>query len=119
MASDFLSFIIRNWNSLFHYFWDLIYPNLLIVFLLVYSGLFYFYFISSITNQFNRVVFAFIFGCEPFLSLLERNFKISKTKVAKISLKSSEILTYYLKNMFLLALMLQDCCSFCSMTYYF
>ena len=75
---------MENWNSLFYYFLTcyMLY-NPLITFPLFYSYLFYFYFISSIANQFCRVIFAFIFGCAPFFFLLERNFKISRNEVTK------------------------------------
>ena len=64
----------------------------------------------------SLVIFAYIFVCGPFFFLLEQNFKISKTGVAKISfafrsLKSKiYIWTYYVKDIFPLGPMLQNCC---------
>ena len=81
-----LIFIMKKWNSLFHYFYDLFYALQFLICLSFILLLFYFCFISSIICNFVANIFAFIFGSAPCFFLLERNFKICKIEAAKISL---------------------------------
>ena len=81
-----LIFIMKKWNSLFHYFYDLFYALQFLICLSFILLLFYFSFISSIICNFVANIFAFIFGSAPCFFLLERNFKICKIEAAKISL---------------------------------
>ena len=80
--------------------------SLLIGAVLSLHCLLYFCFSSSITKLFCGGIFEFIFRCTLCFFLLEQNFKISKTEVAKISfalllLKSNRIWkTYHVKDLF-------------------
>ena len=124
---------MKNRNSLFHYFCDLLFhyfcdllyaTQSLSHLSLFYSCLFCFYFILIITNQICIVIFVFLFDFAPFFFLLKRNFKISENEVTNNSFtlrssKSSKKLTYYLKDIFLWALMSQSCCFSCQIIYVF
>ena len=66
-TNGFLIFIKKNWNSLFHYYWDLLYATESLTYLsfIFYSCLFKFHLISNITNQFWRE-HMLVYFCVPF-----------------------------------------------------